>query len=63
MEERIEDWLELAKTLNDFDCSPRPKRIRTTEGDDEDTPDFRGSSANPLELNEGGYPLTAVLAS
>lgn len=50
MEGRIEDWLELARTLSDFD-SPRPKRIRTVEDDDDDTPDLRGSSANPIELN------------
>jgi hypothetical protein len=50
MEARIEDWLELARTLNDFD-SPRPKRIRTVEDDEDDTPDFRGSSADPIEIN------------
>ena len=50
MEARIEDWLELARTLSDFD-SPRPKRIRTVENDEDDTPDFRGSSADPIEIN------------
>lgn len=50
MEGRIEDWLELARTLNDFD-SPRPKRIRTVENDEDDTPDLRGSSADPIEIN------------
>jgi len=50
MEGRIEDWLELAHTLSEFD-SPRPKRIRTVENDEDDTPDFRGSSADPIEIN------------